>query len=275
MNRKFIKIKSRIKVYLTTMLFLISQVIRIKAQRSSNGKSRVLLFHHLDDIKRFENIIKELCKRYKIISFDDYIEGRANKCCINIIIALDDGYRSWYSSGYPIFRKYNIKPLLFINSNFIGLREADAQLYCKHKILTWPEVALTNSELFELHNFGATIGGHTEFHENLLKISNWEREEASIINDKAKIEKIIRSDISCFAYPFGLYNRESISAVKKAEYEYAFTCIPGFLDDSSSNYELNRNNIGLRHPFSICAEVEGWNELIFNTVKKMRALLKK
>jgi len=121
-NRSIV-IKSRVRAYLAGVLCLVFRVLAPWRESKNKGKTRVLVFHHIDDGKLFDGILRRLSKRYHILSFEDYVQGLKSTSRMNVIIALDDGYRSWYEIARPLFQAYHIKPLLFVSSDFIGKEE--------------------------------------------------------------------------------------------------------------------------------------------------------
>ena len=141
MRLSSVAIKSRVKVFIATVLYVLCDNFFQRNGCSSRGKTRVLVFHHIDDPKRFESIIRVLSVRYHVIDFKDYICGKKSNEKLNVIVALDDGYLSWYEEALKIFEKYKVKPLLFVSSGFIEISDENAKQFCldciKNMARTW------------------------------------------------------------------------------------------------------------------------------------------
>ena len=271
MNKYFVTFKSRILVYLACLLYILNNLFSTDAHKTNKGKTRILVFHHVDSAIAFDKIIKTLKIKYNLISFTQYLEGKKSATHVNVIIALDDGYRSWFENGLPVFKKYNVNPLLFVNSDFIGLEEKAARAYCINRIKTWPEPSLSWQELKLLEAHGAEIGGHTIAHRDLVRdesdLSNLE----CIVADRAALMIKLEKEIRCFAYPFGRHAPTIIQHVKNAGYQYGFSSDSGFTEDSISPFLIKRTNIGMRPPLIICAIIEGWGDKVstyFRYVKR-------
>lgn len=273
MIKQFAVIKSRIKVFIAGGLYLVAKFFNAHLGSCFNGKTRVLVFHHIDAVARFRSIILVLKRRYNLISFDQYLCGEKAKNRINIIIALDDGYRSWYCNALPVFLEFGVKPMLFIDSKFICQNGVAAADYCHTAITTWPEASLSWAEIKELVSMGAEIGGHTSGHINLTNCSS-EESMVEVINcDRETICREIGRSIRIFTYPFGRYDDRVIRAMSKTVYGYAFSSDSGFLEESQGNFLLKRSNIGLRPPLVVCAMVEGWVDRVAAAARLLKGII--
>lgn len=259
-------IKSRIRAALACGLFVMSACVGIKLTKA--GHTRVIVFHHLDNIQNFTTLVRSLKCHYSLISFTDYLQGRIAPDRINIILAFDDGYRSW-THLLKLIADEGIAPLLFVNSDFIDLQGDAAALYCKTTIRTWPEDALTCDSLKALAAAGAEIGGHTRGHINLLTTLP-DAAASSIAADRTALANALGVPPRCFAYPFGLYNETAVQLVQASGYTYGFSSDAGDLEDSSSPYMLRRINIGMRPPLVARALIEGWGEVITTIMARLR-----
>ena len=263
------KIKSRLRHFLIFIYSIISR----NTESGSQGKTRVLVFHHLDKPNRFEKIIMALKKRYNFISFQDFLTGNVCKDKINLIVAFDDGYKSWFTAGARIFKKHSIQPILFVNSDFIGLAPEDAYEYCNKVINTWEEEALTWFQLQELKKIGCTIGGHCLEHTDLTDCKLRQDEVCELLHkDKTKISDELDQDTNLFAYPYGRWNESGVSAVSATNYRYAFISESGYLDDSDSDLKYNRTNVGMRSSWIAHAYAAGCAERLTSDMAKLRAI---
>ncbi len=258
--------RSHTRLALATGLFLLSRLLPPTFRLQHKGKTRVMVFHHLDEPERMKKILTVLQTHYHFLSFRDYLAGHKSKDRLNIIIACDDGYRSWYTHGLPLFRIFGIRPLLFINSDFVELTGVQAQEFARQNILTRPEEPLSWGQIHELKDAGAEIGGHTRDHANLITCADDHRRR-TIGEDRAILTEKLGTDIRSFAYPFGLYNAACAAAVQSAGYVYGFTSESGFLEDSEGPYYLRRSNLGLRSAFTARAVAEGYADLVSELIR--------
>lgn len=267
MSRFVTYARSRARLWLATGLYVLQ--LPLQLGRRHAGKTRILVFHHLDDAPRFAAILKTITRKYNCISFADYQQGRIARDKINLILAFDDGYQSWHSVGLPLLKQFGIKPLLFVNSGFIGLPPEQAQQFCRERITTWPDSALNWEELRELAEAGADIGGHSHQHINMLETTD-KTQLDELTADRNLLAQNLGHLPRNFAYPFGLYNIAAQNSAKWAGYDFAFTSDSGWLDASPSPLQLYRSNVGLRLPLMICAEVEGWGDVISALMRKLK-----
>jgi peptidoglycan/xylan/chitin deacetylase (PgdA/CDA1 family) len=231
------------------------------------GKTRILVFHHLDDRQRFRAIVSTLRRHYNLISFEDYknnIGIDPNR--LNLILALDDGYRSWHTVGLPVFREFDVRPFLFVNSDFVGLSDQDAFDYCVKKISTWPEASLNWQELRELQDAGAEIGAHGCGHEDMSSSDNRDLLDQVVQPDRVTLQTQLGAPPRGFAYPFGRYDEAGVKALQRAGYQYGFSTRSGFLDASGDKLTLPRSNVGMRSPYVVCAVAEGYGDRVSRMV---------
>lgn len=263
----------KIKSNLRHFLILIFSIIGRNTESGSQGKTRVLVFHHLDKPDRFEKTITALKKRYNFVSFKDFLSGNVCKEKINLIVAFDDGYKSWFTSGARIFKKQSIRPMLFVNSDFIGLVSEDAYEYCNKHINTWKEESLTWIQLQELKKIGCTIGGHCLEHTDLTDCKLKQDDVCEILQkDKKKISEELDQDTNIFAYPYGRWNESVVGAVSATDYRYAFISDSGYLDDSDSDLKFKRTNVGMRSSWIALAYAAGCAERLTSDMAKLRAI---
>lgn len=255
------------------LLILFYLFIGRNSKFGGKGKTRVLVFHHLDKPARFEKIITSLKKNYNFISFEDFISGNVCKDKINLLVAFDDGYKSWHVFGAQIFKKHKIQPMLFVNSDFIGLICEDAYKYCQKHINTWREESLTWIQLQELKKIGCTIGGHCLEHTDLTDFKLKQGDVGELLQkDKKKISEELDQDTNIFAYPYGRWNDSVVGEVSTTDYRYAFTSDSGYLDDSDSDLKLKRTNVGMRSSWIAHAYAAGCAERLTSDMAKLRAI---
>lgn len=128
----------------------------------------------------------------------EYGAGLPNK---PIILTFDDSWRGQYEYVLPLLKKYGFHGTFFISSGFVE----------RDEFLSWEDIK-------EMTNEGMEIGGHGKAHLDLTEISDEKLLRQEIVEDKNEIEKQLGKKIYHFAYSFGNYNENVISAVKSAGY---------------------------------------------------------
>ncbi|MCZ4310106.1 MULTISPECIES: polysaccharide deacetylase family protein [Vibrio] len=265
--------KNKIKRFICGFLYCISEVLFKGKHNKNKGKTRILVFHHIDHPKRFDKALEKISSRYNLISWDDYLNGNLSKSRVNVIISLDDGYESWFTHGLPVFIKYNVKPILSINSDFIGLDEGESFHYCQNHINTWGEKSLSWEQLIELKKHGSTIFSHSHYHTD-MKDPNIELsfKRDAILKDKVKIIEKINVDVSGFTYPYGCYSDLSVTLVGELGFKYALTSDSNFLSSGQFPLLIGRTNVGMRHWIVVFSYIEGWSERLTNCMFKIRRI---
>ncbi len=144
-------------------------------------------------------------------------------------ITLDDGYEDVYSTVFPILKKTQAKITAFLITDYLDHK----------KYLKSPEVEeLLKSGLVE-------IGSHTLNHPHLDKLKD-DLALKQIAESKALLEKDFGSTVSAFAYPYGLFNKQTPKLVEGAGYRIAVSTIYGADDSLKNRYFLPRINVGQR-----------------------------
>lgn len=158
---------------------------------------------------------------YRVIPlrhFVEFINGERAIPKRSVVITVDDGYRSTYTTAFPILKRFGYPATVFIYSDFIGAGDA----------LTWAQIkAMTGSGLID-------IQPHSKTHANLgLRVPD-ENEDgyAARIFDEVKIpsgliEKHLNLPLHTFAYPYGDTSEIVIGALKRLNYVSGVTVEPG------------------------------------------------
>lgn len=267
--RLLMKIRARTLLGLATASYCLSKACFVPS--GGKGKTRVLVFHHLDEPRKFARVVAGVKKRYNIISLQDYRDGKVSKEKINVIFAFDDGYKSWHANGLPVFQRYGVKPLLFVNSDFVGLSEAHAFDYCSSRINTWPEASLSWGELSELVAAGAEVGGHGSGHKDMSADLSMAELKSFVVTDRQVIHDKLGVQPRTFTYPFGRFHELATQAVQASGYQLAFCSTSGFLEESACEFTLKRSNVGMRSPLTVYAVIEGYSDSVSKAVRRVKS----
>ncbi len=121
-----------------------------------------------------------------------------------VMITFDDTREEQYRIGAVELKKYGFKAVFFIMTVSI-----DKQGY------------MTKSQIKELSENEHVIGNHSWDHHSVTKYTaeDW---NTQLIKPQEQLEKITGKPVNYFSYPFGLWNTNAISVLKKQNYKLAF-----------------------------------------------------
>jgi peptidoglycan/xylan/chitin deacetylase (PgdA/CDA1 family) len=124
-------------------------------------------------------------------------------------ITFDDGYQSVYEQAFPILQHYGFSATVFLTVGENGNRAESERLpsMCERSMLSWHEIK-------EMQRGGITFGAHTLTHPDLTRLSLAEL-NSQVYDSKAVIEDTLGSDVTCFAYPYGRYDKRCRDVVSR------------------------------------------------------------
>jgi peptidoglycan/xylan/chitin deacetylase (PgdA/CDA1 family) len=138
-----------------------------------------------------------------------------------ILITFDDGRKEQYSIGATTLERYHFKGVFFIMTVTIG-----------------KENYMNKNEIKSLSEKGHSIGCHTWDHNKVTgyKKSDWKKQ---LSKPKQQLENITHKPVTCFAYPYGVWNRTAADSIKNNGFTTAFI-VYGKPDASVPLYTLKR-----------------------------------
>jgi len=223
--------------------------------------TRIVTFHDIlpEAFNYFKAKIYFLRRRTNVVSLEDFFSGRLSTKKINVIITLDDGYKSWLTYAVPILKKFELPATFFVTSGFIGLPIDKEVEFMRTKLCLKPDLRKTTrglsfEDLRRIVKEGFTIGGHTLNHANLGNLHDSAILRYEISEDKMRLEKAAGVKVEFFAYPSGEdYNPEInlIEMLKELGYKGAVTTVSGFNKASSNPYLLHRELTRAEMPMAV------------------------
>lgn len=214
------------------------------------SKPRILMYHSISKATRkhkfrglrvspdnFEQQIRWLSEQgWTFITMSELYSTSGPK---RVAITFDDGFEDNYKNALPILKKYSAKATIYLVSD----RHNNDWSSKKKKKHNSGELAkepkLKDQQVYEMIESGIfELGGHTKTHCNLHNISHEEKLK-EINTDRKNMMQQYNSELSSFAYPFGIYSQEDIQLVKEAGYTTAVTVEDG-IADLDKPFELAR-----------------------------------
>ena len=139
-----------------------------------------------------------------------------------ILITIDDAFKSFYVEAWPYLKKNKIPFILFVSTEPVG----------KNGYMTWDQIREIEKESFAL------IGHHSHSHNYLIDESN-----DKFILDIEKANQIFLKELgyipNLFSYPFGEYSKFMRDYISK-NFEFAFGQHSGVIDINKDKFELPR-----------------------------------
>jgi peptidoglycan/xylan/chitin deacetylase (PgdA/CDA1 family) len=169
----------------------------------------------------------------------------------SIIITIDDGYRSAYDIAYPVLNKYGFTATLFVYTDYVGVSKSS---------ITWDQLRKMKIDGFE-------IGSHTISHCDLTKKMTGEaypdyieRIKREIFDSKQIIDKELKQDTFCFAYPYSRYNASVLNLCEQAGYKIGVTVDRGGNAFFKDPLILDRNQVLKSHMVAFIANLKTFNK---------------
>jgi len=209
------------------------------------------------------------------ISLAEYREARRGLRTLpprSVLVTFDDGYRGVLDHALPILERYGIPAAVFVSVTpvldarhfwfdtlarrqgeaavlnartlpyqdwrvLVESIEAAAEITESHRPLTSAELArLASSPLIE-------IGAHTMTHPTLA-LAPVEDQRREIAGCRTALEHVLGGPVTAFAYPYGNpiddYTAETVSVVRDAGFDFAFTTDASFATPESDPFQIPR-----------------------------------
>ena len=192
----------------------------------------------MDIFDKQMSLIKEMgYKFYDPKQFIDEFEKPKNEK--QILITIDDGFKSFYNEAWPYLKKNKIPFILFVSTEPVG----------RSGYMDWKEI-----KEIEESKIGY-IGHHSHTHEYLIEMS-----DSEFIDDIETANKIFLEKLGyvpeIFSYPFGEYSLFMKNYISK-NFKIAFGQHSGIIDINKDKFELPRFPINEKY-----GDLKRFNSLI-------------
>lgn len=178
------------------------------------------------EVNNFEEHLKYLKKHnYKTLTTKEFLEWKKGNIDLpykSVLITFDDGFLSNYKYAFPLLKKYEMNAVVFLIGNYMlddKEKEWDGNVkkYMNLEVVDKAKQEYPNIE-FESHSL------NLHYHSSIN-----EKEEKEMEEDlKTFNSKIVNA--KTYAYPFGAYNDNMVSALKETKYDMAFIYGPNKKD---------------------------------------------
>ncbi|WP_181388385.1 polysaccharide deacetylase family protein [Vibrio albus] len=172
---------------------------------------------------------------YYVISLnelDQYMLGNREIPEKSVVLTIDDGYKSVYTTAYPLFKAFNVPATLFVYTDFIGATLG----------LRW-------DELKEMQQSGfVDIQSHSKSHTSLAvppeqDINFAEEIRHQIRYPRALINQKLHKDSVIFSYPYGDSSDHAIEELVEQGIKMSVTVQQGGNPAFANPYLLKRTMI--------------------------------
>lgn len=186
-----------------------------------------------------------------------------------VVITFDDGFRDFYTHGFPVLQEFGLTAAIFLPTAFIG---DDRRGFNNIECLTWQEVR-------EMRKAGIEFGSHTVNHPKLRDLSPGEIER-ELVDSKAEMEQQLGESINLFCYPYAFPQENRSFAVNfrrllaQAGYDCCLTTELGRVRTGDDPYRMKRLPANsLDDPALFRAKLEGsydWLAVPQGLIKKIK-----
>lgn len=147
---------------------------------------------------------------YQVLNFSDAIDylNSDKPAQKTAVITVDDGYKTFFTKGLPLLKKYGMPATLFINTKSVG-NGID--------FMTWADLKTAMSSDIE-------IGNHTHSHAYFLDqpaATRYKTFEAEIRQSQEIITENLNVTPTVFSYPYGEFDLKMKTIAKDAGFKAA------------------------------------------------------
>ena len=155
-----------------------------------------------------------------------------------VCLTFDDGYQDNLTAALPILAEFHCPAAVYVVSDFVKQPTAQTRL---------PICSLNELRQLAAHPL-ITIGGHTQSHRKLVRLSAAEA-AAEIGNGKAQLEDWLGQSVRHFAYPHGSYTPQTLELVQNAGFRTAVTTTPEHANAHRDPFRIGRVAVDQGLPF--------------------------
>ncbi len=220
--------------------FLILKFILILSPYLLLSDGHIFVYHRFDDsrypttnistttLKREFNYLKS--HNYKVVPLIDIVKKIQAKEKVPdnwVAFSIDDGFKSFYTNGLPIFKKYGYPFTLFIAVKYTQEKYRD--------YVTW-------KQLKEISKYGS-VEFHSYGHGHFGRMSS-EKIKADMDKGLALMKKHLNYQPKLFVYPYGEYDNRVEKIVNSYGFQAVFNQNMGAVNGVCSDaYDIDRSAV--------------------------------
>jgi len=209
-------------------------------------------------------------------SIDDFVgwlTGHNHLPEKTFLITFDDGYAGVYEHAFPVLKELNWTATVFLVSGLIGQQDA----WCRHENPSGESYPLMDAaQILEMNNNGFSFHSHSRNHHDLGQVDATKL-ESELRGSRQDLESLLNKPVPYFAYPFGRYNENVVSAARQAGYKAAFCVQPGFNRPGTDRFAIRRIDVyGTDTPAQLLRKITygtnngNWRESLKYYYKQLR-----
>ncbi|HEX2099709.1 MAG TPA: polysaccharide deacetylase family protein, partial [Candidatus Synoicihabitans sp.] len=134
-----------------------------------------------------------------------------------VLITFDDGYRDFSTDDWPLLRKYDFAPTVFLPTGHIGGTSRWDSVYGEPApLMTWDDIRRLAAE-------GVRFGAHTATHPMLGSLAPTEVAR-EFLQSRTVLRRALGEPVDLVAYPFGDYDSVVRVVAAACGFTMGFTC---------------------------------------------------
>ncbi len=211
-------------------------------------RASILMYHSVGENKAFFTVKKANLERqleylhkqnFKVILLSELIKKihRREDISRNVVITCDDGFKDFYTTFFPLLKKFNFKATVFIATGFIGAS------FTNSEGIRLP--TMTRGELSELQYSGLVeLMPHAHTH------PDFDRIKFEVAQDEIKQSVDVLTSVTgqtkdlLFSFPRGRYTQEILEYLRSTQiFIGAVSVTPGLVRTGSDLFCLPRNPV--------------------------------
>lgn len=232
------------------------------------SKNAILVYHSIGRIDKDKDPLKI---NVDTALFDKHMM-HIGKMKQKYLVTFDDGYESVYLNAFPIIKRYGIRSIVFLTTDYLDGRIKMDNFFdngYSPKPLTWDQAK-------EMGSCGIRLGSHSITHKSMAGLDG-ETAYLEALASKKRILDMTGYDVNSFAYPFGYrrsFNEKTENDLRSAGYKKAYTNILGMDNSEIEPFTIKRiriyNTDGMfRFRMKICGAYN-WVDVVLGIFKKAR-----
>ncbi len=177
-------------------------------------------------VEKFEEQLKFLKDNdFKVISLSQAFEALTNKKLNGkvAVITIDDAYKSFYTNGWPLLKKYGFSATIYVNTETIGAGD----------FMDWKQIK-------KIKEAGIEIGNHSHAHPYFLNDYNKQDFIDDLNLSQKEFEEHLKELPTSYAYPYGEWNSSMNDVLKANGYSSAVAQNSGVVYTGSPPFSLPR-----------------------------------